>query len=707
MAIFKTDILDIELNSGSIARSFLNHTIGAGDSKSNRFGVRLLRNGEPENIGGTCSGYFIRADGETVVIADGIVNGNEAYVELPEACYAIEGQFTLAIKLIGGGATGTMRIVDGVVSRTTTDEIVDPGTLIPSIDDLIDAIDEATANIPQDYSVATNSLFASFGIKQNQYITFDYDNKTITFPTGTFLYNNAISKAFGQEQTIDLSLVSTSAGAWVLFVTATGTIYAVGWSNAHSQSTNDHFLGYIYDKYVFINGVGASFINVVNSNGIRIDLPSQTGTYLATYNGAKVVYDRTEKTITIPQAFYVWRGLGFGMPTGGYQIDVGSLSAGLLYIRSNGTIYVTAFNARSIQNYNDECIGYFYNNLLFINGIPMENIQVISNGSMVAGTYYSPGIIGLAQNSGNIIYNYTTKILTIPPAFTSYRGKGIARGSTVTIDVTNVLYSEACFLFAKQDGTIYAVTWNGCYAENPTDQFVGYIFRKQVVIFGVNPSQISVIDESTDKVFCFGDSITAGVGTSKLYHMFWHDYNPNLQFHNWGIGSTGYVLEWTGTAVVGGGVIGDGTSQSVSGNNNVLKVMQGVSGAMPNICIFSGTNDYGNNIALDTFRTAVQNTLDYALTKTAKVLVITPIKRNGWATTENSRGLLLKDYSDVIKEECEARGIICFDGYNVGLNPSIEGIRTAFMQDGLHPNENGQTRIARAINDKMLEAFCR
>jgi len=685
---------------------YLDGNVFSMDNNGNLIGIEVLENGEPASISGSVSASVIRADGGTVAV-QGQKEGNKCSVILPQACYAVPGAISIVIKLTSGSDISTIGAIVGNVYQSSTDTVVDPGEIIPSIAALIQEIEDAIADIPQEYSMTTNSLFASLCLRQNQSITFDYDSKAITFPTGTFLYNNATTKSFGNAQTINLAQVSTTADAWVLFVTATGTIYAVGWNNAHSQSTNDHFLGYIYDKYVFINGVGASFINIVNSKGIRIDLPSQTGTYLATYNGAKVVYDRTEKTITIPQAFYVWHGLGIGMPTGGYQIDVGSLSAGLLYIRSNGTIYVTAYNARSIQNYNDDCIGYFYNNLLFINGIPMESIQVISSGSMVAGTYYSPGVIGLAQNSGNIIYNYTTKVLTIPPAFTSYRGKGIARGSTVTIDVTDVLHSEACFLFVKQDGTIYAVEWNGCFAENPTDQFIGYIFRKQVVIFGVHPSQISVIDDSTDKVFCFGDSITAGVGTSKLYHMFWHDYNPNLQFHNWGVGSTGYVLEWTGTAVVGGGVIGDGTSQSVSGNNNVLKVMQGVSGAMPNICIFSGTNDYGNNIALDAFRTAVQSTLDYALTKTPKVFVITPIKRNGWETATNSLGLHLKDYSDVIAEECEARGIICFDGFEVGLNPSIDGIRTAFMTDGLHPNESGQDRIARATNEKMLESFCR
>lgn len=152
MALYHEDIVNIELNNGQIFRSFMSHTIGSGDNMANRFGVRAFRNGEPENIGGNCFGLFIRADGTTVLIENGEVSGNEAYVTLPEACYAVEGQFSMAIKCQGGGVTGTLRIVDGVVSRTSTSTAVDPGEIIPSISALIEAIDAAVASIPPDYS---------------------------------------------------------------------------------------------------------------------------------------------------------------------------------------------------------------------------------------------------------------------------------------------------------------------------------------------------------------------------------------------------------------------------------------------------------------------------------------------------------------------------------------------------------------------------
>ncbi|MBR3000155.1 MAG: metallophosphoesterase [Oscillospiraceae bacterium] len=209
MGIYHEDIANIELSSGQIFRSFMNHTIGSGDVLANRFGVRVFRNGEPENIGGTCMGLFIRADGTTVTISSGVVSGNVAYVTLPEVCYAVEGQFSLAIKCQGSGVTGTLRIVDGVVSRTSTSAVVDPGMLVPSIEDLIDAIEDAVETIPADYSGLWTTLAPAFSTsteyKAGQYVT--YDGKMYKFTTdhvaGTWNSAHVIQVNVGGE-TADL-----------------------------------------------------------------------------------------------------------------------------------------------------------------------------------------------------------------------------------------------------------------------------------------------------------------------------------------------------------------------------------------------------------------------------------------------------------------------------------------------------------------------
>lgn len=160
MAIYREDIVDIELESGTVFRSFMNKAIGEGDENGNRFGFRCLRNGEPVALGLTSViGHFMRADGTTVELT-GTVENDTAYVTLEEACYAVEGQYTLAIKLSGGGVTGTIRMVDGTVINTTNGAVIDPGTVIPDLEDYLEAVDdvEAAAEAIAEYSVTVELI---------------------------------------------------------------------------------------------------------------------------------------------------------------------------------------------------------------------------------------------------------------------------------------------------------------------------------------------------------------------------------------------------------------------------------------------------------------------------------------------------------------------------------------------------------------------
>ena len=162
MAIYHKDIADIDLNSGTIHRSFANHSIGEGDVAGNQFGIRLFRNGVPVNIdGATCMGYFIRQNNEdTVIINGGTFSGNEAYVTLPESCYVYEGSFTLVIKLIGSGVAGTMRIVDGTIINSMIGTPIDPGSEIPDLASLMAVISraETAAGVIAGFSVSAQLI---------------------------------------------------------------------------------------------------------------------------------------------------------------------------------------------------------------------------------------------------------------------------------------------------------------------------------------------------------------------------------------------------------------------------------------------------------------------------------------------------------------------------------------------------------------------
>lgn len=145
MSLYQEDITDIDLERGGFHRSFLNHSIGKDDIKANRFGVRLYRGGEPVSlVQATCEGFFLSPAGEHIVISGQYAqtSGNVAYVDLPQACYNYEGQFCLAIKVIGGGITGTVRMVDGQIVNTFTDGAVAPVESVPTYQEVLAVYDQ-------------------------------------------------------------------------------------------------------------------------------------------------------------------------------------------------------------------------------------------------------------------------------------------------------------------------------------------------------------------------------------------------------------------------------------------------------------------------------------------------------------------------------------------------------------------------------------
>lgn len=163
MAIYREDIVDIELENGTVFRTFTNKAIGEGDINGNRFGFRCFRNGAPVPLAGLAVlGHFIRADGNTVQLT-GETDGNTAFVTLTETCYAVEGQFTLAIKLSGGNVTGTIRMVDGTVVNTTNGAVIDPGSVIPDLTDYLAAVEDAeeAAEKVMGFSVTTELIMGT------------------------------------------------------------------------------------------------------------------------------------------------------------------------------------------------------------------------------------------------------------------------------------------------------------------------------------------------------------------------------------------------------------------------------------------------------------------------------------------------------------------------------------------------------------------
>ena len=135
---------------------YLQGNVFSQDNLGNLIGVHVFEDGEPATLSGAVSGSVIRADGGTVAVS-GVLSGSDCYIILPAAAYAIPGPISIAIKLTGGGSTTTLCAVVSNVYITSTDAVIDPGTIIPSIADLIAEIEAAVATIPADYSVLSDA----------------------------------------------------------------------------------------------------------------------------------------------------------------------------------------------------------------------------------------------------------------------------------------------------------------------------------------------------------------------------------------------------------------------------------------------------------------------------------------------------------------------------------------------------------------------
>ena len=131
-----------------------------GDDNGAVVGVCLYENGAPYSAGGTVTGAVKRSDGGLVALA-GTLSGNAASVVIPAAALACPGPIGVHIILTQGGSTTT--VLKAIYSVDDNNGVaVDPGTIIPNINDLITAINAAVASIPSDYTARLHTLAPDF-----------------------------------------------------------------------------------------------------------------------------------------------------------------------------------------------------------------------------------------------------------------------------------------------------------------------------------------------------------------------------------------------------------------------------------------------------------------------------------------------------------------------------------------------------------------
>ena len=131
---------------------YLDGVLFSQDNQANQINVSVFDNGAAATISGTVTADIVRADGATVAATGGSISGNIVSITIPAAAYILPGVLSVAVKVTSGSTITTVAAFVANVYKSNTDTVVDPGTIIPSIEALIAEIEAAIASIPADYS---------------------------------------------------------------------------------------------------------------------------------------------------------------------------------------------------------------------------------------------------------------------------------------------------------------------------------------------------------------------------------------------------------------------------------------------------------------------------------------------------------------------------------------------------------------------------
>ena len=278
---------------------YIDGNVFSQDNEGNVVGVRVFDGTDPVTLSGTISANVIRGDGATVAVS-GTVSGNEASVVLPQAAYAVPGLISIIIKETDGTQVTTLCAAIGNVYESTTSTVVDPGTIIPSVQALIEDIETAVASIPADYSDLWETLAPAFSTSAaysvGQYVTYDGGlyKFTSAHAAGSWSSGDVVAANIGNDLSNVLGAIafledalSEDGGEVIQDVTWTTGWYINKTTNAITEGTSPLMI----TEYIPINPSAIGSITVKN---IYTYVYSWT---IAFYTSAKVFISAEQATI--------------------------------------------------------------------------------------------------------------------------------------------------------------------------------------------------------------------------------------------------------------------------------------------------------------------------------------------------------------------------------------------------------------------------
>lgn len=726
MAHYKSDIVDINLNTGNIHRSFLSHAIGQKDDDADRFGIRAFRDGVPQDLSGaSCQAWFLNSQGTTIALTSyGTVSGNKAYVTLPQACYDYDGPFTLAIKIVGGGVSSTVRIVDGMVDNINVGGAVTPTSSVPTYQEILAQFDEmvaATTAATDAAAAATTAIAETFDATQaysaGKYVVYSGKLYCLTADhAANVTWANTskveckladettdINKRLGRQITIISG--SFENGAWVssyystVFPVYPGESFSIKAPSSYTSViaglksfTNPPSVG---DAADFSDFTGWTTMKSISGGSVLTGTFPSDVHYLFVYAGPTTAYSRLPVKIVLNGVDFMGNVFDAiqALSNEGNSSEAVRIERELQFHPYGIEPFQMSLFKKTANLFSDFC---YHITEAYYRASTNSDLRPYPRAS--ATPSWQGWLIRVKPRT-----TYAMGPLDFRLEFLKSDGSLDTRFEDISSSEPNIVTTGENSYWMCLTQAIDRVMSDWMMVEGdtyPSDYISGY------------PEWVNVPSETgTSKTIAFfGDSITAGVGATKLFHMYIQD-KYHFRCLNYGFGGSGF---YKNSASQDSGRIGFGnegrgvptTPENYFTPNNVIARLPEINASTTDgIVIFAGTNDWGNNVSVTNLRSGIESALEYCITNYTNipVLVMTPVHRGG-DTTPNTQGKTLREYNDIIIEECEKYGVPYVDMMTMsGLYPDNANSREAFYGDsiGLHPNADGHKRIASAMAEVL------
>ena len=729
MATIVTDLhCDLTQN---VKPQFLHGNLFSQDNAANTINVHVFNGGEPAALGGSISANVIRSDGATVAVS-GAIDGNKAYIILPQACYAVPGVIKIIIKNTESTTVTTIAAVVANVYASSTDTVVDPGQIIPSVAALIAEIEAAVDSIPVDYSGLLATIAGTYSSSKT-YKVGDYaweagvlkrcivpitagETFTAAHWTNAVIGDDlsalkgAIDPIYGGTKNLfDISLLKDATG--ITLVDGTTEFYGKASNMNFEISPNGiAILNGFPENQRFTVSAEAYNANATGTGlGVRcrVYYTDETDDYLFAWSRNTSEY--TAKSVTTAQGKTVEK-IKFNYSSGGsdiwhiknLQVEPGTAKTDYAAFSPTAIDQVARGNTSVVDNRTgniDEAESNLFN-----------GINVIDQTLVSATTRISKDTGAASSNSGT----FATHFIPIREGMKLTMNKIVDSGNygTAFYDINKVFiegYASTSgnkVLYAPKGAAFVRMTFLNGDLETATAVISAKVIDEA--------KAFTVINQKT-KWIAVGDSITFGV-----YSKFVDGGGTDTgTFDGWvRLLAAAMNYDITVMASKGMGYTASVTGQDPEGGDTRISIstlldrIVALEGDYNLITVSFGINDY-NNPSQSTLQTILAG-LDEAIQKLAtrfkfaRLVVITPFNssRYGDGTTnycynyERSNNLSIKDIADAIKERCAYYGVECIYASNGFLlnNYNIETL----LPDGVHPAKETHALIAKNMAKNLV-----